>query len=82
MGNSATTVVDVFEIGASLGLERKGIKLRVGMLEGKGREGMPPKNRQNGMGDGNTGDERRGEGLLLRIYKINSLVRGSPSLAS
>ena len=27
---------------------------------GKGREGMPPKNRQNGMGDGNRGRAERG----------------------
>ena len=59
MGNSAATVVDVFEIRASCGLEKKGIKLRVGK-EGKGSEGMPPKNRQNGMGDGNRGRAERG----------------------
>ena len=66
-------------MSSSFGLEKKGIKLRVGK-EGKGRKGKERDADQkqtewDGRWEQGTSG---GEGLLLRIYKINSLVRGSP----
>ena len=70
VGNSATTTdIDVVKIRESLGTEEeRGDKVEGGKRE---RKGCCPKTAEweNGMGDGN--NERKG--LLLRIYKINSL---------